>query len=1051
MTKEKANKIDLIKKNILNKNNMTKKKNNILKAQIFDPITGKLNSIKAIKKKLNQGYYSYEMYQDIQQQLNTLNYGYNHSTGNIVSINNKDLKEQISQENKEAEAVTKIANAYKKRIEKKKIKNQSIQVSYSPQGLLYKYIPYEIAKNNNLLGEYRIICIGNQTGHIYFDIETEIFSSYSTWSKENTHRWQYDSPTMMYQIDLELDLDGSVLNGEAKTFYFTKLKLITPQVLQQAFLDGLNHCFFTPILNWAKEGAENAKSQTAKNNYETIINKIQGKELKKNKYYQGKKQEPYLVKYKNGIPENEVQHVSDDLGLAFQIEQPFCNTPLIEVTSQKKARKKFKFINTRLNHIECNKNPHALDTIHADDYKNAIVVDRNVLVEMGEKMIDDKIDFIYRKDIYGICCIKTFDKIYTINNEYAETVQKFEEETGLRYCSIDAKRYPVLTNFISAGTHFNGTRDYVKVNKDMKDDDDTELIDMKKAFTQFKKCKFYNGFLGKITDFRQVDNFNEKGLYLIRNLDISNCHKKFKKHIEKLGWFREGNIYPDAELMMLQHYGATFEVTHGAYGLKMDFDFNEEMTNTKEVVNVDKKGNEIKVPYYAKYTGMITMTKEQKSFYLSHKEDLEAFVSMIKHNNNDTTVYYDDVLNEASVRFNKKYIFHKKHIASQILSYQRMIMMEQLLEMDDDKIIRVCVDGIYFKKHNFKKLECFAYKQKKTFENAECQEYLSGLVDTFSEIGEHKICNTRKYLPTAKPRKFYLKELFLGGGGSGKTFVNMTDDGLINVCYVGHSWKLASSKNKEFPDIICSVTSRFLNEPYAREMTRQFSNIIFDEASTITEHQKQIIMATCQAKLIFCGDLGFQVPPVITQEYIDYADKNNIDKSLLCEMNSTGFDNVIEMKKNFRSGSCQDMTDIIEVMRWNISQKNCISDISIQNMIKKIKHITIQELKDTYKKKDLILCATHIVKNKYTEMFKDIEKYSVLNKSRDYQKGVIIYEKKANVDVELRHGFTIHSIQGETAEKKIIIDMTNLTNLRVLYTAFSRAKKFSQLYIIDEN
>ena len=66
-----------------------------------------------------------------------------------------------------------------------------------------------------------------------------------------------------------------------------------------------------------------------------------------------------------------------------------------------------------------------------------------------------------------------------------------------------------------------------------------------------------------------------------------------------------------------------------------------------------------------------------------------------------------------------------------------------------------------------------------------------------------------------------------------------------------------------------------------------------------------------------------------------------------------------------------------------------------------------------------------------------------------YENGEIIYEDVPNVEKEIRHGFTIHSIQGETAEKKVIIDMSYQNDLRVLYTAISRAKEFSQIHIID--
>ena len=49
---------------------------------------------------------------------------------------------------------------------------------------------------------------------------------------------------------------------------------------------------------------------------------------------------------------------------------------------------------------------------------------------------------------------------------------------------------------------------------------------------------------------------------------------------------------------------------------------------------------------------------------------------------------------------------------------------------------------------------------------------------------------------------------------------------------------------------------------------------------------------------------------------------------------------------------------------------------------------------------------------------------------------------------EKRHGFTIHSVQGETYEGKIFIDIRNMFDLTMLYTAVSRARRSDQIHII---
>ena len=71
------------------------------------------------------------------------------------------------------------------------------------------------------------------------------------------------------------------------------------------------------------------------------------------------------------------------------------------------------------------------------------------------------------------------------------------------------------------------------------------------------------------------------------------------------------------------------------------------------------------------------------------------------------------------------------------------------------------------------------YRTTKAFNNAECENYLSGIfLDDKADI---TTCGISEYQPEAERREFYTKELFIGGGGCGKTQYNLTDKGRINV------------------------------------------------------------------------------------------------------------------------------------------------------------------------------------------------------------------------------------------------------------------------------
>ena len=72
----------------------------------------------------------------------------------------------------------------------------------------------------------------------------------------------------------------------------------------------------------------------------------------------------------------------------------------------------------------------------------------------------------------------------------------------------------------------------------------------------------------------------------------------------------------------------------------------------------------------------------------------------------------------------------------------------------------------------------------------------------------------------------------------------------------------------------------------------------------------------------------------------------------------------------------------------------------------------------------------------------------ILDNTLDYSNGQIVYEKIKGVKSELRHGYTIHSIQGETAQNKLFIDVEKMRDIRMMYTAFSRAQYLYQLILI---
>jgi len=341
--------------------------------------------------------------------------------------------------------------------------------------------------------------------------------------------------------------------------------------------------------------------------------------------------------------------------------------------------------------------------------------------------------------------------------------------------------------------------------------------------------------------------------------------------------------------------------------------------------------------------------------------------------------------------------------------------------MDSSKIIRVCVDGIYFQPHEFnfdKKI--FSYKPDLDFGNVlRFGEYVSKKGTTTLEDHYEPSCDESF-------RKSFARELFIGPGGNGKSHRNLTDKGFIRALYVAPSWKLARVKQLEY-GTKASVLARTEHVNYMADILKFNNVLIFDEVSQYTEFQKQQLFETYNTcKLIFCGDIGFQLPAITGNS-----------------MTHDGFDNVVELTENFRF-TCDKHAAICNSVREMISGK---VDRKIINDYIVASYENVTEITD-YKPQDIIICSKHEICKQWDNTFPD-NKWSCLEINNEYSRGDIVCgEKPAKGKWEKRHGYTIHSVQGETFEETIYIDARNLFDPTMGYTAISRARKHSQIKVI---
>ena len=832
-------------------------------------------------------------------------------------------------------------------------------------------------------------------------VNYNIPTDFSRWWKGNVgpgRDWIYDSEMDIFQYTTDMfdpNLRETVPIEEydnhfvGSVFIYAQNKPINAKKIVQMFRDGVNHCVFTPIRNWATAKMNEATTEKTKYRYSGMLNKLDGLE----------------EKYAEGVPEEGIHEICNTLQIDMSIDMPLCENKFIEVQSIKKRLRLFRFVNTRLNHVELN------EVVNNDEFET---VSRKDLMKLKNELDECQEFYTYTKDMKNINSINTLTKKYKLPNQFSETVHQFEIDTGLNFCKIDDVDNPQLSAFIKEATNYNGTIDFQCPYEI--DRSHIHHIDMEKAYKNFPSCQFYEGFLGKITDFRITNKVCGVGIYRITNIKIPKG--PFADYNAKLRIYYDNNPYTSPELKFLDSMGATYDVVSGCWGVKpLYFEFNHDMANLRDGEN--------QIPYYSKWTGVCDQHKLEREFWM--KGDINFFDTISDHCEHGTVRYYS--CKEGCISYPKKHNYHLGHITSFITAYQRLSMLEQLMEIEFNNVVRVCVDGIYHTQEKVPLKNVFRVKNELNFNNEAGDSYVSEAYKKHAGwLEEPKF-----------EREHFAKQLHLGPGGCGKTHHNLNDKGLVRVLFLAPSWKLARSKETE-TGIKSSVWARALSDdPEKISFIKQQANVlIVDEISMLSENQKQQFFRTYNdMKIIMCGDLGYQLGCIEGVEADD-----------------SGFDNIVHHNQDWR---CQDkrLKFIKHALREMVRKgapKAVINDWVLDAFKKLERVIDVDTLQKSYKINDMILTGTNEMKDYYTGLFRgkfgDTEKYYVMENNRLYCNGDIVIGSEPDSKCEVRHCFTTHSIQGETANFNLFIDSSKMFDSRMFYTAISRARTLDQIFII---
>lgn len=779
------------------------------------------------------------------------------------------------------------------------------------------------------------------------------------------------------------------INLHTGKVYITESVSLTPNQIQQSYLENeTENCVFKPIIEICNKQIINPElSASSQRRYKAMLNKI-------------KKQMP---NFKTGVRDTDLNELCKKLQVKLTLKIPFSNRKMVYGMTNNKALITLSYINTRLNHVE------VAGKFYNNDKPKYLTNDE--FNDLYRSLIDNNKFYIYQKRHDKVYSLNTIDNNYRIATDEFEVFDKFEKKTDMFGLTLDDVCDELLSKFIRTGCHQTMSRINDKYRGRLAELQSIyKEVDCIKAFTQAKKCALYEGFLGKITDFRQTDKIEGIGFYLIGNLDWTYANKKLKDIQRTFRVYHGRNIYPSPELKFLRGNGVIFKIKGGCWGITHDFEFGEEM--------FEKVNN---VRNFSKWTGMQYMQIEKSYYYMD----------------TDDTTYAQHIMDECeeaqynngSVRFsiNRDYQPHKSHMSGFIYAYQRINLMEQLYTMDISKIIRINTDGIKYLDHEFIRSPIFRVETKLNKDSFVNDDRLDGFITNTSDCDRCDWLEFHFHFLKTKSRTHYNTEIYTGQGGGGKTHRNLVDNGLIRPLYVAPSYKLTRAKQLEY-NVETHVVANLISPNKYDEIIKKYNTIIIDEASMISDGVRALIFEKFKkCKIIFCGDVGFQAEPVEGTE---------IDVSQ--------FENIHEVTDNHRS-KCDYLDDWIKKIRQGI--KN--GERSGFKYLKGLQLITQHDLLDMYETKDIILTHQNLTIDMYNELI-DKEKYIITKSDKKFSRGEVFLEKPNTKNIEKTNAFTTHSVQGETYTDNIFIDIELASNIKLLYTAVSRAKYLNQIHVIKQ-
>jgi len=745
---------------------------------------------------------------------------------------------------------------------------------------------------------------------------------------------------------------------------------ITAERLFQHFAEGISNCVFVPIYNKFTNLMANAKSKETARKYIRYVRDLKLLE----------------AEYKNGVPEDCMERVAKTAHMKICLYDIFKKE--IATYNENGKTGVVTLQNTRFNHVDDGDLVMNGDAIKVSQERiNEIWADchkRNIFYDVLGSIKNDNIKRI-----------KTLDCVYQLENKQNEILNEFSKSIKLENYKFNNHTYPAVRDFIKAGCIVNSAP--VKINDGIA----TGHIDMSKAYTQFKKCSFYAGFMGVIhqcaKDSFTIDYITEHiGIYKIK---IVECNDKL---LNKLGIVTGSeHVLPSVEILYFVSEGVKVDITEGVWGSRFDFEFPDHMLLKDDGLS-----------RYSKWSGKLAMEINETVHNIKCEEKM---AKVLKCSYPQLDYWADKKIARIPIKNNASRTC--THILAFITSYVRIQMFQEMRKFDYDNILTVVLDGIYFK--GAKPDTWFVEKEIKNVE--------------YHQDSWYSIFNVPSIEGNLRIQR---NTLLTGQGGCGKTHGILTAGNFNDILYVVPTHVLGRKVYEKYKCKYITIHKLIGVDctPYIADHSIPPVILVDEITQYPADWIDQIFILYPNSLIIFAGDIissgqWFQCRSGTPGKFAKIWKPVNVD-IINIEGDRRAKDDKLKalkltirdkMKEIFIDG---DTGECDYLKRW-------ITSI--------VPTIGYGEAITQFQVGDVWLASTHRVNNALLTA------------------GVVsgFYKEGGDTSPVAKDGFkkrgsyTIHSIQGATLEnRRIFISVDDTFEYSMLYTAISRATHYDQLVFV---